>query len=114
MTSKFDKFLNCDITNIKKAVDTTYTSNTSNTSNNIIVVSTCYFTPSDFSVNNKTFNYFNELIANIESFQMKINKYTTNPSRWIYRVYIDSSVLELKSIMDSLIDKNEKKLLIIT
>ena len=100
-------FLNCHIKNIKTA-NSVHT----NTANNIIVVSSCYFTPSNFSVDNKTFNYVNELIANIESFHLKINKYTTNPSRWIYRVYIESSVLELKDIMDSLIEKHKQKTIV--
>ena len=99
-------FLNCKIKCIKKA--TTVYETTPNPED-IIVMSTCYFIPSNFSKNEKTFKYINELIANIESFQMKIDRFTTNPNRWIYRVYIDSSLLELQSIMDTLLSKKKDK-----
>ena len=77
-----------------------------------IIVSTCYFHyQSILFYENKygygTMTYLNGLISNIETFYLKIQKYTTNPEKWIYRVYIDEAVLNIKSIMDN-IRKNEK------
>lgn len=50
-----------------------------------IIVSTCYFPDylhnfdKDYS-ESKTLNYINELIANIETFHMKVARMTRNPS----------------------------------
>ena len=40
---------------------------------------------------------------------MKVKQFTTNPDKWIYRVYIDEFVLNIKSIMDGIMNGNLKK-----
>ena len=94
-------FLGCTITCIKKATNV-YTQ----PSKDIIVVSTCFFIKSNFDIDDKTFKYIDELIANIESFQMKINRFTTNPTNWIYRVYIDETILKLNKIINKKFEDN--------
>jgi len=91
-----EQFLGCTITPLKEANDVYTKTN----KEDIIVVSTCFFISSNFNIDNKTFKYIDELIANIESFQMKINRFTTNPTKWIYRVYIDDTIFKLKQIID--------------
>jgi hypothetical protein len=36
-------------------------------------------------------------------------QFTTHPEKWIYRVYVDEFVLNIKSTMDKLMDGNLKK-----
>lgn len=97
--SKVDKdidFLGCTITPLKEANDVY--KNVHN-KEDIIVVSTCYFLSAKFKIDDNTFKYINELIANIESFQMKIDRFTTHPERWIYRVYIDDTIFNIENII---------------
>ena len=106
MSNDTTKFLGCTIINIKKAENMPTIQD--HTSSSTIVVSTCFFISSDFNINDKTFTYVDELIANIESFQMKIDRFTTNPTNWIYRVYIDDTLFKLKDIIDTLPGKLEQ------
>ena len=100
--SQFDypTFLGCDIECIKPSIN-------HNDNKNKIVVSTCYFMPSNFNINEKSFTYIDGLIENIESFQMKIDRFTNETERWVYRVYIDKSIINLKDIMDKLLSKEQ-------
>jgi len=93
-----NSFLGCTLKCLKSA-NSVYSSNISE---NIIIVSTCFFISSNFNISKKTFKYINELISNIESFQYKINRFTSNPQRWIYRVYIDETILNLIDIISRL------------
>ena len=77
--------------------------------NDAIVVSTCYFHNDKFLFNNTNYNYIDGLIMNIETFNMKINQFTTNPSRWIYRVYIDEIVLNMISVIENVLGENVSK-----
>jgi hypothetical protein len=96
---KFKTYLDCKIECIKSAI-VPYTLKREKPANKVIVVSTCYF----FSdkLDDRGIGYFFELIANIESFMIKINKYTTNPSQWIYRVYIDKIIFMIDKIEEAL------------
>ena len=80
-----------------------------------IIVSTCYF-PNDLHEFDKdswdeakSLNYINELIANIETFQMKIARYTSNPDKWVYRVYIDETIFNLEKIIHYVISPADAK-----
>ena len=48
--------------------------------------------------------FLDGFIGNIETFNFKIQKYTSNPSKWVYRVYIDETYLNAKELIDNLID----------
>jgi len=48
--------------------------------------------------------FLDGFIGNIETFNFKIQKYTSNPSNWVYRVYIDETYLNAKELIDNLID----------
>jgi hypothetical protein len=80
-----------------------------------IIVSTCYF-PNymhDFDKgdwgDSISLNYINELIANIETFEMKVSRYTSNPDKWVYRVYIDETIFNIEKIIDNVIPHAEVK-----
>lgn len=73
--------------------------------NDKIVISTCYFHNSELYFNRydgRQMEYINGLIANIETFDLKIRKYTSNPEKWIYRVYIDETVLNISSLIHNI------------
>ena len=71
----------------------------------IVVVSTCYFLPSTLEISERVFGYLLELINNIESFSLKINKFATTPAQWIYRVYIDNVIFMISSILGNISGK---------
>jgi len=80
-----------------------------------IIVSTCYF-PNylhDFDKgywdDSRSLNYINELIANIETFEMKVARYTSNPDKWVYRIYIDETIFNLEKIINNVIPHDEAK-----
>jgi hypothetical protein len=80
-----------------------------------IIVSTCYF-PNylhDFDKgdwdDSKSLNYINELIANIETFEMKVARYTSKPDKWVYRIYIDETIFNLEKIINNVIPHDEVK-----
>ena len=78
-----------------------------------IVVSTCYFPAISFNLYDKPIEYINELIANIETFDIKIKQFTSNPEKWVYRVYIDETIFNMENIINNVITKdelNDKKL----
>ena len=92
-----------------------------------IVVSTVYFFSSLYkeeeSYEKHSLTYFTELIKNIESFQIKINEFTSktseniNANTWIYRVYIDNSIFRFDEIIaniESASNNNKKNSLINT
>jgi len=81
-----------------------------------IIVSTCYFPNymNDFdkdgwSGNSRSLTYINELIANIETFQMKVARFTSNPEKWVYRVYLDETIFNLDKLIHNLIPTDEIK-----
>ena len=80
-----------------------------------IIVSTCYFPNYLHKFDkrewdeSKSLNYINELIANIETFQMKVARYTSNPDKWIYRVYIDETIFNLEKIINYIISPADVK-----
>jgi len=79
-----------------------------------IVISTCYFHNSELffnKYNGRQLEYINGLISNIETFQMKINKFTSNPEKWVYRVYIDETVLNISSLMHNVLGINKLDIL---
>ena len=80
-----------------------------------IIVSTCYF-PNylhDFDKgywdDSRSLNYINELIANIETFEMKVARYTSKPDKWVYRIYIDETIFNLEKIINNVIPHDEAK-----
>ena len=84
--------------------------NTNNTNNSdYIIVTTCYFHNMFYYFDEKSFEYLDGLIQNIETFNMKVKQFTTNPDKWIYRIYIDEFVLNIKSVMDTIMNGNLKK-----
>ena len=86
-------FLGCDI-EILKFVEIP-------PENSKIVVSTCYFLDSLLNISPRIFNYVSSLIENIESFQYKINAFTTkNQNVWTYRVYIDNILWSLPDVLE--------------
>jgi len=89
-------FLGAQITPIKK---------TEHIQKNAIIFSTCYFHSDKLYFRDRNYDYLDGLIENIETFNMKIQQFTTNPSRWIYRVYIDEFVLNIKPTIDILLNK---------
>ena len=84
-----------------------------NNTSDKIVVSTCYFHnfASEYSAlfNLKNLAYLDGLISNIETFQMKIERFTSNPEKWCYRVYIDKTILNITSIINNVIEKSENR-----
>lgn len=79
---------------------------TKNTIKNKIIVSTCYFVDYQNYIDlkdGKQIIYLHNLIANIETFDFKIKKYTSNPEKWIYRVHIDESIFHLQEYFDKII-----------
>lgn len=80
-----------------------------------IVVSTCYF-PNYLHYFDKgswkesrSLTYINELIANIETFQMKVARFTSHPEKWVYRVYLDETIFNIEKMIDNVILSNELK-----
>lgn len=80
-----------------------------------IVVSTCYF-PNYLHYfdkgrwnESKSLTYINELIANIETFQMKITRFTSHPEKWVYRVYLDETIFNIEKIAQHLFPDNQIK-----
>jgi hypothetical protein len=57
----------------------------------------------------RSLNYINELIANIETFEMKVARYTSNPDKWVYRIYIDETIFNLEKIINNVIPHDEAK-----
>lgn len=83
--------------------------NTESSAHGKIIVSTCYFHNSYLFIdryNGRNLEYLDGLIANIETFDMKIQRFTSTPENWIYRVYIDETVLEMTQIMNKLNSRN--------
>jgi len=99
LNNNLPSFLGCNIKCIKPSIN-------HNDNKTKIVVSTCYFMASNFSITDKSFTYIDGLIENIESFQMKIDRFTNKPERWIYRVYIDETIMNLKNLMDNILSKD--------
>ena len=85
------------------------TNDNNNTHNDFIIVTTCYFHNTYYQFNDSNFEYLTGLIENIETFNMKVTQFTTNSEKWIYRVYIDEFVLNIKSIMDEIMNGNLNK-----
>jgi len=88
-----DNFLGCKIEKLKYV--------TPSDGIQKIVVSTCYFLNSFLEVSPRIFNYLTSLVENIESFQYKMDIFTTARGKyqWTYRVYIDSIIWQLPSIL---------------
>jgi hypothetical protein len=57
----------------------------------------------------KSLTYINELIANIETFQIKVERFTSKPEKWVYRVYLDENIFNLDKLIHNLISENEVK-----
>lgn len=81
-----------------------------------IIISTCYFPnylhnfdKGSWSDTSKSLNYINELIANIETFEMKVARFSSNPDKWVYRVYIDETIFNLEKIINNVIPYAEVK-----
>ena len=77
---------------------------------NKIIVSTCFFNKVTLLYTYIDGHYVNGLISNIETFNYKIQKYTSTPDNWVYRVYIDETVLNIQSLMDNIININNNKM----
>jgi hypothetical protein len=89
--SKVEDFFGCDLTYLKE-----YKDYKEDNTSNIVVVSTSFFLPSNLETydKGKISTYINGLIENIETFQYKIERFTTHPKNWIYRVYVDQFIME--------------------
>lgn len=92
MTETTISFLGCNITPLKFV--------TTEIKSNKIVISTCYYLPYDFNLEDirNVQSYLFGLIENIESFQYKINTFCDPKNTWIYRVYLDARILEIENI----------------
>lgn len=82
---------------------------------NKIVVSTCYF-PNykhyfhrGWNNSSRNLNYINKLIENIETFAMKTSRFTSHPEKWVYRVYLDETILNLENNIHNIIPGVELK-----
>ena len=95
-------------TNTNNTNDANNTNNT-NINNDFIIVTTCYFHDTYYNFYDRNYEYLTGLIENIETFNMKVKQFTTNSEKWIYRVYIDEFVLNIKSTMDEIMNGNLKK-----
>lgn len=80
-----------------------------------IVVSTCYF-PNYLHYfdkgrrnESKSLTYINQLIANIETFAMKVARFTSHPEKWVYRVYLDETIFNIEKIAQHIFPSNEMK-----
>ena len=78
---------------------------------NKIIVSTCFFNKVTLLYTYIDDQYLKGLISNIETFNYKIQKYTSTPDNWVYRVYIDETVLNIQSLMDNIININNNNML---
>ena len=85
------------------------TNTNTNINNDFIIVTTCYFHDTYYNFYDRNYEYLTGLIDNIETFNMKVKQFTTNSEKWIYRVYIDEFVLNIKSTMDEIMNGNLKK-----
>ena len=97
------------IKEIKLNTNNNTNDNNNNTHNDFIIVTTCYFHNTYYQFYDRNFEYLTGLIENIETFNMKVKQFTTNSEKWIYRVYIDEFVLNIKSIMDEIMNGNLNK-----
>ena len=52
-----------------------------NKNKDFIIVSTCYFHNTNYHFNDKNFEYLDGLIKNIETFNMKVKQFTSNPDK---------------------------------
>lgn len=77
-----------------------------------IIVSTCYF-PNYLhkfdKLNGRNLDYINNLIANIETFDMKVQRFTSNPEKWVYRVYLDETIFHLTEIIENILNPHDLK-----
>ena len=89
--SEVEDFFGCNLKYLKE-----YKDYKEDNTSNIVVVSTSFFLPSNLETydKGKISTYINGLIENIETFQYKIERFTTYPKNWIYRVYVDKFIME--------------------